>query len=93
MARIITRELADRIVNKLGGVTKKKSNAHDLVEIHIDGKVVATFGLRRGSNREQGHDHIPGQIYTSPHDARELAICNISREEWIAGLREKGMIE
>lgn len=94
MARIVTKQHALDIVRKLGAklVLQKKQRPHDLYAVYEDGLLIAKFGVRRGSNKEQGHDHIPSQLYVGPKDARDLAQCPLSREEWIQKLREKNLI-
>lgn len=90
---IITQELARKIVRKLGAtVDERKNRPHDLACVWVEGKLVATFGLRRGSNKEQGHDHVPDALYVSPREAKLLAQCPMSRDEWIQKLREKNLI-
>jgi len=70
-------------------VTKKK--AHDLAKIMHNGVQIAQFGIRRGSG-ELGHGHIPKDIHLGPHETKLLAQCRISREEWLALLKKKGII-
>jgi hypothetical protein len=55
-------------------------------------KVVATFGLRRGSSKNLGHDHIPEALYIRPREAKLLGQCPLSRDEWVAILAKKGLI-
>lgn len=93
MARIITQELAHRIVKKLRAeIDERPGKAHALAQVWVEGRLVATFGLRRGSNKEQGHDHVPGALYVSPNEARQLGLCPMSRDQWIERLRDKEMI-
>jgi hypothetical protein len=92
MARQITKELALKITKKLGGQIQRGQGAHDLVLLFHDETLVATFGLRRGSEKDKGHDHIPSQIHVSPNFAKQLAQCSKSREDWIAALRQRGLI-
>jgi len=90
---IITKELALRIVKKLKAEIQKRPNRpHDLACVYEKEKLVAMFGLRRGSRKNLGHDFIPDQIYLSAHDARLLGQCPLSREGWVKKLREKGRI-
>src|SRR5207248_104351 len=93
MARVITKELALAIAKKLSAVIKsKKGRPHDLCTISHEGIIIARFGIRRGSEKDKGHDYIPGQIHISPRQAKELAICNYSKEWWIQEMRNKGLI-
>jgi hypothetical protein len=36
------------------------ASKHQLAIIEYEGKRIAQFGIRRGSRRDQGHDHVPG---------------------------------
>jgi hypothetical protein len=93
MATIITKELAERIAAKLQAVSNpKKNRPHDLYGVYHEGRLIAHFGIRRSSRRDQGHDHIPGQIRVSPNQARLLGQCPMSREEWIEEMKRKGVI-
>ena len=93
MATIITKELAERIAAKLLAVSHpKKNRPHDLYCVYHEGLLIAHFGVRRSSKKDQGHDHVPGQIRVSPNQARLLGQCPMSREEWIAEMKKKGVI-
>jgi len=93
MATIITKELADRIAAKLQAVSSpKKNRPHDLYRIYYEGRLIAHFGIRRSSRKDQGHDHVPGEIHVSPNQARLLGQCPMSREEWIEEMKRKGVI-
>ena len=89
---IITKELALRIVKKLKAkMHTRPDRPHDLACVFEGGKLIAQFGIRRGSNKEQGHDHIPDQLFVRPRDAKLLGQCPLSREAWVKILTEKGM--
>lgn len=90
---LITKELALRIAKKLHAEIQVRQNRpHDLALVRHEGKVVAQFGIRRGSNKNLGHDHIPSQIFLGPRDARLLGQCPLSREEWVRIASEKGKL-
>ena len=89
----ITKELALKIVKKLDAQTVKSTKAHDLVVVSHQGKFITSFGIRRGSNKNLGHDHIPHQIFVSPRDAKLLGQCPLSREQWLKIIVEKGMVK
>ncbi len=65
---------------------------HEIAQVFHKGRMVASFGIRRGSRKDQGHDHIPGQIFVSRQQAKLLGECPMLREEWIEVLREKGLL-
>lgn len=92
MARIITKELATSIARVLGAEVRSTGKGHDIALIRHEGRVVATFGIRRGSGRDAGHDHVPLQIFLSPHNARRLAQCPMSREECLAEMARSGRL-
>jgi len=89
---IITKELALEIAKKLKAKIVKHTKAHDIAVVYHKGKLIANFGIRRGSNRNLGHDHIPEQIFLRVRDARLLGQCPLSREDWVKILREKGKV-
>ena len=88
---MLTKDHAEAIASKLGAVVDKKG-AHRIAAIYVDGVLIASFGIRHGSRRNAGHDHIPRDIHFSPNKCRRLAECTLYREDWIKALREKGLI-
>ncbi len=93
MKRVITKELGLKIVKKLEGkAINTASSAHDIYGIYHETRLVARIGIRRGSEKDKGHDHIPGDIMVGPRFAKDLANCPKSREDWIQALRERGQI-
>jgi hypothetical protein len=93
MATVITKDLAEKIAAKLQAVSSSKKNRpHDLFLVYHESRLIAHFGIRRSSRRDQGHDHVPGEIHVSPNQARLLAQCPMSRGEWIAEMTRKGVI-
>jgi len=89
---IITKELALEIVKKLKAKVVKRAKAHDIALIEHEGRIIAQFGIRRGSKKDLGHDHIPEQIFLRPKQAKELGQCPLSGEDWIRIITEKGMV-
>jgi hypothetical protein len=88
---MLTKEHAEAIAAKFKAKIKPGS-AHDVAIVEHNGKRVAQFGIRRGSNKDQGHDHIPTNLHMSPRDTMELARCGITVDEWITRMRQKGLI-
>lgn len=86
----IDKEHARKIVKKLGADVQTGRKAHDLARVSVDGVLVATFGIRRGSSKSLGHGHIAHDLFLSPHDAIRLANCPLSREEWVQRMRAAG---
>jgi hypothetical protein len=89
---MITKDHAAKIAAKLHATFRQGGN-HDIAIIEYEGQRIAQFGIRRGSRRDAGHDHIPASIYVSVRSALDLARCPMSYEQWIDVLREKGLIE
>jgi hypothetical protein len=91
MARIITKELAEKIADKLDA-TYENDGSHQIAYIHYKGLLVAEFGIRRCSEKDKGHDYVPGQIHMTPGKAKHFAQCHISKEQWVELMQEKGII-
>lgn len=89
---VITKELAGKIARKLKAKLRKQSRRHDIFAVYHEGKMVAQFGIRRGSKKNLGHDHIPEQIFVGTRDARLLGQCPLKREDWVKIITEKGKV-
>ncbi len=90
---VITKELALAIAKKLkANVIKRKKGNHDIAQIFHNDKLVTSFGIRRGSRKNLGHDHIPEQLFLRTRDTKLLGQCDLSREDWIKIVKEKNMI-
>ena len=93
MARIITKELALKIAGKLGAKSQyKKGRPHDLYTFYHKGRAILKFGIRRGSEKDKGHDFIPGKIYLSPNEAKMFGQCDYDLPWYIKKMQEKGVI-
>ena|SRR5437868_3130601 len=88
---MLTKDHAIDIANKLGAVVNKRG-AHQIAIIYVNGVFVASFGIRHGSRRDAGHDHIPRDIHFPPNKCRRLAECSVTRDDWIEAMREQGLI-
>ncbi len=74
MSRIITKELAEKIAKKLKArLSLRPNKAHDIFEVYESGRLITFFGIRRGSEKDKGHDHIPHDLHVGPRDARSHA--------------------
>ena len=93
MSANITRAHADMLVRKLNATVEKKRAAHDLATVYHNGKMIAMFGIRRSSSQDQGHAHIPALLNLQNAQCRNLAICNMSVDQWHDVLRGKGLLE
>ena len=93
MARIITKELAQKIVKKLKAKKiASKNKAHDEYVFEHDGRSIAFISIRRGSEKDMGHDHIPGDLQISPNQAKRLGQCPWKLTDYIQSLRERGLL-
>ncbi len=92
MARQITKQHAIAIAKKLKAVIREEK-AHSYADIFHNERLIAWFGIRRGSRNELGHDHIPRDLHINPHQARLLAACPLIREQWLKILGEKNLLK
>jgi hypothetical protein len=93
MARIITKELVEKIADKLKATKiKSRNKVHDEYAVEHEGRIIAIISIRRGSAKDQGHDHIPRDLQIRPSQARFLAQCSWSREDYLESLRERGLL-
>ncbi|MGD0898553.1 MAG: hypothetical protein ABR915_12000 [Thermoguttaceae bacterium] len=85
----ITKELALKIVAKLGAEKVAAPNAaHDPYEVYHEGKLVAQFGIRHSSQKNKGHDYIPGELGVGTRFAKELGWCPKSRDDYLVAIGE-----
>jgi hypothetical protein len=87
----ITRSDAESIAKKLNASIQNRTR-HQQVIVWYQNQVVARYGIRRGSNRDSGHGHIPGQLHISPRETKRLAICTLDRDTYFAILRQKNLL-
>ena len=90
---LLTKEHARSIATKLGAEIRRKRKAHDLAVVYEGGLRIAQFGIRRGSRKNLGHDHLTHALHLSLRQCLELARCPMSREQWIGSLRDKGLLK
>ena len=80
----ITKELALKIVAKLEAqFITTRSSAHDEYGVFHNDQMIASFGVRRSSTKNKGHDHIPTELGVGPHFAKDLARCPKSRDDFL----------
>jgi len=82
-----------------GYAIKKKLDAevvakkdHDFVIFRHLGKMVVSFGIRRGS-KELPHPHIHLQMFLTQKECRLFRQCDISVLQYIEILKSRGKIE
>ena len=81
---------AQKIAKKLGADVRQ-GRKHEIAIIKHQGKYVGQFGISRGS-RSKGHMHIQRQLHVSAQQAKALADCPMSAQEYFDLLREKGLL-
>ena len=91
MKRVITKEHALKLVKKLKAKVVS-DGAHNRAYVYEGDVLIASFGIRMGSEKDKGHDFIPRELFLGPRDARDLANCPLKREQWLKILQEKGEI-
>ena len=94
MANVISKQHAKKIAKKLKAtiVTPRKGSAHDLALIFHEDRLIAQFGIRRGSKKNLPHNHIPEALHRGPHDCLSLAQCPFTRKQWLQKMLELGLI-
>lgn len=88
---MLNKDDAEAIARKLRAEIRP-ARKHDIAVVKNNDRTIVQFGIRRGSRRDQGHDHIPGQIHVTRREAALLSQCPMSREAWIERMRQKGLI-
>jgi hypothetical protein len=91
MARIITKEHAVKIAKKLKAKIREEK-AHTYAEIFYDNRLIAWFGIRRGSEKDKGHDHIQKDLHINGYQAKMLAACPLTLEDWLEVLEQKNLL-
>jgi len=91
VAKLVT-EHARRIAKTLNAIYDTSAKAHDQAKVWHDGKLVAVFGIRRGSKKDLGHGHIPHELHITPKECRALADCSMSREHWVQRMKDQGLL-
>jgi hypothetical protein len=91
--RSITKEHAEKIVDKLGATVVTSGRAHDRAEFYYKGVLIASFGIRRSSRKDIGHDFLPADLYLSHRQTLDLANCPLSYEDYVEILKDKGYIQ
>jgi hypothetical protein len=89
----INKDHANSIAKKLGAIIDTGKKAHDIACVYHKGVLIATFGIRRGSDRNLGHGHIPKDLHLSPRQTLLLAQCPMSLEQWLDVLRDGGWLD
>jgi hypothetical protein len=91
---MLDKQDAQKIRKKLKAKIEKtrKGRPHDLAVVYHNNSIIASFGIRRGSNKSLPHDHIPEDLHLSPHECALLAQCPFSRHDWIQRMKSLNLI-
>lgn len=85
----ITRSDAVKIADKLRS-RYKTGGKHTLAIVYYNEIKILQFGIRH--DRTAGHDYIPNQIFMSKSDTIKFGKCDISYEDWVQRMQERGII-
>jgi hypothetical protein len=80
------------IVKKLGA-TLDPDGPHQIATFEHDGKAILTFGIRHGNSG--GHGHLVGRhgnLMLNETRVVGLAVCTMSKDEYIQHLKDIGEI-
>jgi hypothetical protein len=88
--KFITQEDAVAIAVKLQA-EREWGRKHEIARFRHNNKIIFQFGIRHGS-RELPHGHIPNQMKISQKECRLFRKCDITLEQYIEILKEKGFI-
>ena len=68
-----------------------EGRSHQQAQIRYKGKLIARFGIRR-SSKDVPHDYIPREIHVTTRQAKDLAACPMSYDQWVSVMKAKGFI-
>jgi hypothetical protein len=87
---VFTQVHAKAIAKKLD-CTIAAGRKHDLAQVFVRGKLVASFGIRRAS-KEVSHSYLPNQLHITQKNCRDLHDCSLSKQAYIEDLDKKGLL-
>ncbi len=65
-----------------------RSAVHDEYAVFHNDRMVSSFGIRRSSQKNKGHDHIPTELGVGPNFAKQLGQCPKSRDDFLRRIGE-----
>lgn len=74
-------------------VKELKGGAHLIQQIWCQGRLIAKFGIKHGSNRNSSHGWVADELELPPRRMKEFAICSMSIDEMLEHFRERGYVE
>jgi hypothetical protein len=90
---MLTVKDGEKIARKLGCQPEERRN-HRRVNLKVEGVIVGSYGWTRsgGKKEDKSTSYIAKQIHLTPRQAKNLADCPLSVEEYAKILREKGAL-
>ena len=88
---MIDKQDAENIATKLGA-KRRLGRKHEQILVCYDEKVVARYGIRRGSGNPR-HAYVPRELHISAQQAHDLADCPMTAERYFEILAEKGLLQ
>lgn len=90
---MLNKQDATKIRKKLRARRKvPASKHHDYYEFFVDGKAVVNFGIRRSPKKDQGHGHLPKDLFLTQQETVRLAACTLSKDDYVEYLRKEGHV-
>ena len=86
----LTQKDGIKIAKKLNASISERKR-HRRVSVTIDDTVIGEYGLSRGG-REKSHSYIPRQIGVTARQAKKLAACSLSKDDYVEILQEEGLL-
>jgi len=87
---VIGKREAEDIAKKVRA-DRRAGRKHDVILVRHGGKLVAQYGIRRGSGNP-GHGYVAKQLHVSAQQARDLAKCPMSADQYFKVLTDKGLL-
>jgi hypothetical protein len=88
---MFTQQHAEAIAKKLK-CHMREGRAHRHADVFENGRLIATFGIRRAS-KEVGHGHLPKDLHLTQKQCRDLHDCTFSREGYIELLHARRLVD
>ena len=85
----LTKRDAEKIASKLDAEVKPGRHMKALVS--LDGQAVARFGIRHGASSH--HGHLPQALSLSASETRDLARCQLSKQDYRTILMRAGKLK
>jgi hypothetical protein len=90
---MLTVEDAENIAAKLG-CRREEKRGHPRVHVVLEGVIVGSYGWTRRSKKKEDNNtpYIARQIHLTSREAKDLADCPLTVDEYAEILRRKGIL-